>query len=230
MSCIVHIETATNVCSVALSQDGQVLMSKENFEGPNHNIVLAPYVDEAVSFADSHAIPLDAVAVSCGPGSYTGLRIGVSTAKGLCYGRDLKLLSVSTLELMCVPLLLHREDIPENAVLCPMLDARRMEVYSAIYDRALKTLKPVSADVITEDSYSEFLAKGPVVFFGNGAAKCKDTLTHPNARFIDNIHPLAKYMMPLVERSIAQDKYEDVAYFEPFYLKEFVATKPKKLF
>lgn len=230
MSCIVHIETATNVCSVALSQDGQVLMSKENFEGPNHNIVLAPYVDEAVSFADSHAIPLDAVAVSCGPGSYTGLRIGVSTAKGLCYGRDLKLLSVSTLELMCVPLLLHREDIPENAVLCPMLDARRMEVYSAIYDRALKTLKPVSADVITEDSYSEFLAKGPVVFFGNGAAKCKDTLTHPNARFIDNIHPLAKYMMPLAERSIAQDKYEDVAYFEPFYLKEFVATKPKKLF
>lgn len=230
MSCIVHIETATNVCSVALSQDGQVLMSKENFEGPNHNVVLAPYVDEAVSFADSHAIPLDAVAVSCGPGSYTGLRIGVSTAKGLCYGRDLKLLSVSTLELMCVPLLLHREDIPENAMLCPMLDARRMEVYSAIYDRALKTLKPVSADVITEDSYSEFLAKGPVVFFGNGAAKCKDTLTHPNARFIDDIHPLAKYMMPLAERSIAHDKYEDVAYFEPFYLKEFVATKPKKLF
>src|SRR5574344_282945 len=117
MSCIVHIETATNICSVALSQDGQILMSEENFNGPNHNEVLASYVEEAVSFADSHAIPVDAVAVSCGPGSYTGLRIGVSMAKGLCYGRDLKLLSVSTLELMCVPLLLHREDIPENAML-----------------------------------------------------------------------------------------------------------------
>ena len=164
MACIVHIETATDVCSVALSENGAILTSKENYDGPNHNVLLAPYVDEMVSFADSHAIPIDAVAVSCGPGSYTGLRIGVSTAKGLCYGRNLKLVSVSTLQLLCVPLLLHDNDIPEDALLCPMLDARRMEVYSAIYDRSLHTVKDISADIIDECSYKEILDKQPVAF------------------------------------------------------------------
>ncbi len=230
MACIVHIETATDICSVALSENGAILTSEENYEGPNHNIVLAPYVDKMVSFADSHAIPIDAVAVSCGPGSYTGLRIGVSTAKGLCYGRNLKLISVSTLELLCVPLLLHREDIPENALLCPMLDARRMEVYSAIYTRALKTVKEISADIIDEQSYKDYLDKQPVVFFGNGAEKIKGVINHPNAIFADNIKPLAKNMLPLAERAFLQSKWEDVAYFEPFYLKEFVATQAKKHF
>ena len=230
MACIVHIETATDVCSVALSENGAVLAFEENFDGPNHNVVLAPYVDEMVSFADSHAIPIDAVAVSCGPGSYTGLRIGVSTAKGLCYGRDLKLISVPTLELMCVPLLLRREDLQEDTLLCPMLDARRMEVYSAIYTRALKKVKDVSADIIDGESYGEYLEKHPVVFFGNGAEKCKGVINHPNAMFIDDVKPLAKYMMPLAERAYLQERWEDVAYFEPFYLKEFVATQAKKLF
>lgn len=230
MSCIVHIETATNVCSVALSEDGKVLMNKENFEGPNHNVVLAPYVDEVVSFADSHAIPIDIVAVSCGPGSYTGLRIGVSTAKGLCYGRNLKLVGISTLKLLCVPILLYHEDIPEDALLCPMLDARRMEVYSAVYNRELKIIRKISADVIDTNSYAEFLEKGPVVFFGNGAEKCKEILTHRNAIFIEDIHPLAKNMLPLAEKAIAEERWEDVAYFEPFYLKEFVATQPRKIF
>ncbi len=230
MACIVHIETATDVCSVALSENGAVLASEENYEGPNHNVVLAPYVDEMVSFADSHAIPIDAVAVSCGPGSYTGLRIGVSTAKGLSYGRDLKLISVPTLELLCVPLLLQREDLPEDALLCPMLDARRMEVYSAIYTRALETVKRVSADIIDGASYGEYLENHPVVFFGNGAEKCKGVISHPNAVFIDDVKPLAKYMMPLAERAFLQGRWEDVAYFEPFYLKEFVTTQAKKLF
>ncbi|MBP3775088.1 MAG: tRNA (adenosine(37)-N6)-threonylcarbamoyltransferase complex dimerization subunit type 1 TsaB [Bacteroidaceae bacterium] len=230
MSCIVHIETATDVCSVALSEDGKVLMSKEHREGPNHNVVLAPFVDEAVSFADSHAIPIDAVAVSCGPGSYTGLRIGVSTAKGLCYGRDLKLVSVSTLELLCVPLLLYRDDLPDEALFCPMIDARRMEVYSAIYDRALGVRKPVSADIVEENTYAEYLDEAPVVFFGNGAAKCREVIQHPNAHFLDGIVPLAKHMLPLAERAVARQQWEDVAYFEPFYLKEFVATQPRKLF
>ena len=230
MSCIVHIETATNVCSVALSEDGKVLMNKENFEGPNHNVVLAPYVDEVVSFADSHAIPIDIVAVSCGPGSYTGLRIGVSTAKGLCYGRNLKLVGISTLKLLCVPILLYHEDIPEDALLCPMLDARRMEVYSAVYNRELKIIRKISAEVIDTNSYAEFLEKGPVVFFGNGAEKCKEILTHRNAIFIEDIHPLAKNMLPLAEKAIAEERWEDVAYFEPFYLKEFVATQPRKFF
>lgn len=137
MSCILSIDTSTNVCSVAVSQDGACIFSKEDFDGPNHAVKLGVYVDEAMSFADSHAIPLDAVAVSCGPGSYTGLRIGVSMAKGICYGQNLKLISVPTLELMTVPVLL-REEVEEGALLCPMLDARRMEVYSAVYDRALQ--------------------------------------------------------------------------------------------
>ncbi len=230
MACIVHIETATDVCSVALSENGAILISEECYDGPNHNVVLAPYVDEMVSFADSHAIPIDAVAVSCGPGSYTGLRIGVSTAKGLCYGRGLKLISVPTLQLLCVPLLLHREDIPEEALLCPMLDARRMEVYSALYTHSLSTVKDVSAEIIDDKSYRDYLEKQPVVFFGNGAEKCKEVIKHPNALFIDGVKPLAKNMLPLAERAFMQSQWQDVAYFEPFYLKEFVTTQARKLF
>lgn len=227
MACIIHIETATDVCSVALSQDGKVLLSKENLDGPQHSTFLGPYIEEMVSFADSHAIPMDAVAVSQGPGSYTGLRIGVSTAKGLCYGRHLPLLAVSTLQLMCVPLLLN-EEIPEGTLLCPMIDARRMEVYSAIYTPSLQEVKTISADVITPESYADILDKQPVLFFGNGAAKCKEVITHPNARFCKDVFPLAKYMMPLAEKAFLNGKTEDVAYFEPFYLKEFIATQPKK--
>lgn len=228
MSCILHIETSTAVCSVAVSQDGTTIFSKEDFKGPSHAVVLGVYVDEALSFVDNHAIPVDAVAVSCGPGSYTGLRIGVSMAKGICYGRDIPLIGLPTLEVMAVPVLLS-EELPEDALLCPMIDARRMEVYSAIYDRALKVQKPVSADIIDENSYVSFLDKHPVYFFGNGAAKCREKLTHPNAHFIDNIHPLAKWMFPLAEKAMALNDFKDVAYFEPFYLKEFVASIPKKL-
>lgn len=142
MSCILNIETSTNVCSVAVSQDGACIFSKEDHSGPNHAVRLGTFIDEAISFADSHAIPLDAVAVSCGPGSYTGLRIGVSMAKGICYGRDIKLIAVPTLELLTVPVLLTHEPEP-GALLCPMLDARRMEVYSGIYDRSLKEVRGV---------------------------------------------------------------------------------------
>lgn len=228
MSCILHIESTTTVCSVALSQDGACLFEKANYDGPQHNTLLAPYAEEALSFADSHAIPLDAVAVSCGPGSYTGLRIGVSTAKGLCYGRNVPLIAVGTLELLCVPVLLYH-DLPEEALICPMLDARRMEVYSAIYDRALGVKRKIEATVVTPDSYTEILEQGPVYFFGNGAAKCQEVIRHPNAHFIDKIVPLAKNMIPLAEKAVAQQKYADVAYFEPFYLKQFVTTKPKNL-
>mgnify|MGYP001048947450 FL=1 len=228
MSCILHIESTTTVCSVALSQDGACLFEKANYDGPQHNTLLAPYAEEALSFADSHAIPLDAVAVSCGPGSYTGLRIGVSTAKGLCYGRNVPLIAVGTLELLCVPVLLYH-DLPEEALICPMLDARRMEVYSAVYDRALGVKRKIEATVVTPDSYIEFLEQEPVYFFGNGAAKCQEVIRHPNAHFIDKIVPLAKNMIPLAEKAVAQQKYADVAYFEPFYLKQFVTTKPKNL-
>ncbi len=229
MSCILHIETSTTACSVAVSEDGQNIFRKEELKGPSHSTLLGVFVDEALSFADSHAIPLDAVAVSCGPGSYTGLRIGVSMAKGVCYGRNLKLIGLPTLEVMCVPVLLYHDELPDDALLCPMLDARRMEVYAAIYDRALHPVRPIGADIVDEQSYAEYLERGPVYFFGNGADKCKGKLTHPNAHFIDNIHPLASMMFPLAEKAMAQGRFEDVAYFEPFYLKEFVAGKPKKL-
>lgn len=228
MSCILHIETSTEVCSVSASQDGASIFSKEDFNGPSHAVVLGVFVDEALSFIDNHAIPLDAVAVSCGPGSYTGLRIGVSMAKGICYGRNVPLIAIPTPEVMTVPVLLF-QDLPEDALLCPMIDARRMEVYAAIYDRSLKVKREIGADIIDENSYAEFLAEYPVYFFGNGAAKCREKITHPNAHFIENIHPLAKWMFPLAERAMAEKDFKDVAYFEPFYLKEFVASTPKKL-
>lgn len=228
MSCILHIETSTEVCSVSVSQDGASIFTKEDFNGPSHATVLGVYVDEALSFVDNHAIPLDAVAVSCGPGSYTGLRIGVSMAKGICYGRNIPLIGIPTPQIMCVPVLLNN-DLPDDALLCPMIDARRMEVYAAIYDRSLKTCREIGADIIDENSYKEFLDEHPVYFFGNGAAKCRDKITHPNAHFIDDVYPLAKWMFPLAEKAVAVEDYKDVAYFEPFYLKEFVASTPKKL-
>ncbi len=229
MSCILHIETSTNVCSVAVSEDGKVIFDKADRTGNNHAEALGSFVDEALSFADSHAIPVDAVAVSGGPGSYTGLRIGVSMAKGVCYALDIPLLSVPTLELMSVPVLLRHEDIEDNALLCPMIDARRMEVYAALYDRALKPVRGIQADVVDADTYRQWLDERPVYFFGNGAAKCMETINHPNAHLIEGIEPLAKWMMPLAERKMLNDQREDVAYYVPFYLKDFVAKMPKKL-
>lgn len=228
MSCILHIETSTEACSVAVSEDGLAVFSQEDLKGPSHAVQLGVFVDEALSFVDSRGMPLDAVSVSCGPGSYTGLRIGVSMAKGICYGRNLPLIALPTLEVMCVPVLLHH-DLPEDALLCPMIDARRMEVYAAVYDRALSVKREIAADIVDENSYMEFLNEHPVYFFGNGAAKCREKITHPNACFIEDIRPLGKWMFPLAEKAMVNRDFKDVAYFEPFYLKEFVASKPKKL-
>ncbi len=229
MSCILHIETSTKVCSVAVTEDGAVLFEKVDKNGPSHAVQLGVFIDEAISYIDNHGIPFDAVAVSQGPGSYTGLRIGVSMAKGICYARDLKLLAVSTLELLCVPVLLYHEDLPEDALLCPMIDARRMEVYAALYDRSLRSVRAIRADIVDETTYREFLDERPVYFFGDGAEKCRTKILHPNAHFLTDIVPLACNMGPLAEKALAVARYEDVAYFEPFYLKEFVASQPKKL-
>ena len=229
MSCILNIDTSTNVCSVAVSQDGACIFDKEDHSGPNHAERLGAFVDEALSFIDNNAIPLDAVAVSCGPGSYTGLRIGVSMAKGICYGRDVKLLAVPTLELLCVPVLLREMVTDDDALLCPMLDARRMEVYAQLFTRSLREVRPIQADVVDADTYREYLDKHPVYFFGNGAMKCKEVIDHPNAHFIEGIEALAKNMLPLAERRMAREEFEDVAYFVPFYLKDFVAKQPRKL-
>ena len=236
MACILHIETSTNICSVAVSENGQCIFEqKEEGERGAGAERLGTMVDEAMSFTDNHAIPFDAVAVSCGPGSYTGLRIGVSMAKGICYGRDLKLIAVPTLELMCVPVLLReliansQQPTAKEPLLCPMIDARRMEVYSALYDRGLKTVREVKADVVTTDTYKEWLDERPIYFFGNGAKKCMETINHPNAHFVEGIEPIAKWMQPLAEKRFLNEQFEDVAYFVPFYLKDFVAIKAKKL-
>ena len=229
MSCILNIETSTSVCSVAVSNDAECIFNKEDHSGPNHAVKLGVFVDEALSFIDNHAIPLDYVAVSSGPGSYTGLRIGVSMAKGICYARDVKLIGVPTLELLCVPVLLHHEEIEDNALLVPMLDARRMEVYAEVFDRALRPVRDIHSDIVDEETYREYLDKGPVYFFGNGAAKCMKAINHPNAHLIEDVEPLARNMYPLAAKRVAQEKFEDVAYFVPFYLKDFVAKKPKKL-
>ena len=228
MACILHIETSTDVCSVAVSENGMCIYDDEMRRPNAHASQLAPFVRDAISFADNHAICLDAVSVSMGPGSFTGLRIGVSEAKGVCFGRDLKLIAVSTLKLLCVKPLLEME-LPEDALLCPMIDARRMEVYTATFDRALREIQPIRAEIVNEKTFDSILESRPVFFLGDGASKCRDIIRSSNAYFIDGIFPQAKYMLPLAEMAMARKQFEDIAYFEPFYLKEFVAGKSKKI-
>ncbi len=229
MAVILHIEASSEICSVALSEDGQVFFERVNEEERSHAKVLAPFVEEAINMADSRSMPLTAVALSCGPGSYTSLRIASSTAKGVCYGRNIPLIALPTTAIMCVPMLLS-DELPEDALLCPMIDARRNEVYATVYDRALNIVKPTAAEIITAESFADILATRPVYFLGNGAPKCKEIITHPNAHFVDkHRNPLARNMMPLAERAAWEERFEDIAYFEPFYLKNFVATKPKDL-
>ena len=228
MSCILNIETATNVCSVAVSFDGKIIFQKENTTGPSHAALLGVFVAESLEAVRKNNHKLDAVAVSCGPGSYTGLRIGVSEAKGLCYGFGIPLIAVKSLEVMAKKVLDTQSGISEDDLLCPMIDARRMEVYAAIYNSKLDVLRDTAADIVDNDSYRNFLDKQKVVFFGNGAEKCKDVLIHDNAIFIDGIYPSAKHMIELSEKAFNNKFFVDVAYFEPFYLKDFVATTPKK--
>ncbi len=214
---------------MAVAEDNHVIFHSEDFEGPSHNTKCGTFVSEALSFAESHAIPLDAVAVSEGPGSYTGLRIGVSIAKGVAYSRNIPLITLPTLQLMTVPVLLYHEEIPEDALLVPMIDARRMEVYAAVYDRSLRVVRDVQADIVDAETYAPYLERGPVVFFGGGSTKCKEVIQHQNALFIDDIHPLARHAAPLAEQRLRRGELADTAYCEPFYLKEFQATKSKSL-
>ncbi len=192
----------------------------------NHAALLSVFIAEAMEFLKSVSKKLDAVAVSSGPGSYTGLRIGVSTAKGLCYGLDLPLIAISTLEVLTVNAL-QVVNATANALFCPMIDARRMEVYAAFYTSDGTIQREISADIIDENTYAETLENNTIYFFGNGAEKCKTTLTHPNAKFIDNRFPLAENMIALAEKAYNENKFVDVAYFEPFYLKEFYTTAAK---
>ncbi len=226
MPCILNMETATDVCSVAVSMDKKVIFGKEDTKGPSHAVLLGQFVKEAVDYLRESNIKLDAVAVSCGPGSYTGLRIGVSEAKGLCYGLGIPLIAVNTLKIMAYSML-KEGAMDKNMLLCPMIDARRMEVYDALFNNKLKELRPVSADIIDENSFSNFLKDHKIAFFGNGAEKCKAILNHSNAVFVDNIYPRASDMVDLADEAFSNKDFVDIAYFEPFYRKEFVATTPK---
>lgn len=226
MACILHIETATNVCSVAVSQNGELIFYREETEGPSHSSILGVFVDEAVKEVRSKAIQLDAVAVSCGPGSYTGLRIGVSEAKGLCFGLSVPLIAIETLKIMAYRVS-QESNLDQSVLLCPMLDARRMEVYDSIFTHDLAKVKETAADIVDESTFGELLASQKIAFFGNGADKCKEVIGDKNSLFIDDIFPRAKDMISLAEKAFADKDFVDVAYYEPFYLKEFVGTIPK---
>jgi len=231
---ILHIETATDVCAVALSRGEELLVHQESGPERSHATLLSKYIREVMERGGLRFEELDAVAVGKGPGSYTGLRIGVSTAKGLSYGRNLPLLSCSTLLTMAhaahensglkALLEAHGSDL----LLCPMLDARRMEVYSAFYTPDFKLKRDVAADIIEAASYQDLLRDHPIAFFGNGAPKCQELITHENAHFMEGVEPAARHMVNPIWERFQESLFEDVAYFEPFYLKDFVATIPRK--
>ncbi|MCT4644458.1 MAG: tRNA (adenosine(37)-N6)-threonylcarbamoyltransferase complex dimerization subunit type 1 TsaB, partial [Carboxylicivirga sp.] len=214
----------------AYSEDGKVIASKELFQVNSHASNLTVLIEELFSLDETPEMKdLDAVAVSSGPGSYTGLRIGVSTAKGICYALNKPLIAIDSMHILTQPIVENYDDNKDSSPLfCPLMDARRMEVYTAMFDKALNLKEEISAKIVDEETFSTWLTDKQVVFFGNGADKCKEVINHKNAIFVDDCHPLAKNLAPLAEKSFAQGKFEDVAYFEPFYLKDFVATTPKK--
>ena len=227
MALILNLETATKVCSVAIGKDGSLLALKEYHGEYSHAEKLTVFVEEVLQEAGLKINDLDAIAVSKGPGSYTGLRIGVSTAKGFCFALDKPLIAISTLQSMANKPALREGRGGE--LLCPMIDARRMEVYCAFYDINNSLVRAIAAEIIDEHSFEDVLQKHKVIFFGDGAEKCKAVLSkHPNAIFVDNIFPSATDMIALSESAFQNKQFEDVAYFEPYYLKDFVTTIPKK--
>lgn len=228
MPCLLHIDTSSTCCSVALSVGGgRILFAKTSSEALSHAALAGAYVGEALALPDLRGRKPDAIALSSGPGSYTGLRIGASLAKGLCFGYDIPLIGVPTLEIMASKAI-GQTPPDSGALYCAMLDARRMEAYAAIYDSTLRPVRETRADLVTADTYASFLASGRrVYFFGNGAAKCKATIRSARAVFIDGVHPSAVDMVPLAEALFQAGKFADPAYFEPLYLKEFMATTAK---
>ncbi|UKT65129.1 tRNA (adenosine(37)-N6)-threonylcarbamoyltransferase complex dimerization subunit type 1 TsaB [Pedobacter mucosus] len=225
MAKILQIETATQVCSVALSIDGKTISFKEELGQNLHASNLTLFIDEVIKSNHLNYKDLDAIAISKGPGSYTGLRIGVSTAKGLCYALEIPLIAIETLEMMAAGFLIENPDF--QGLICPMIDARRMEVYTALFDANLNIIQPTSAKIIDENSFSEILKFNLAAFIGDGAAKCAEILNNKNSIFDNANYNSTKYMSVLSNAAFVNKKFEDVAYFEPFYLKDFVVTQPK---
>lgn len=224
MSLILNIETSTKNCSISISRNFDIIQSKSLLsEKHSHSEILTLFIQDIFKESDLILKDLDAIAVSKGPGSYTGLRIGVSTAKGLCYSLGVPLISVSTLQAMSLGISnnnLHYD------LYCPMIDARRMEVFSAFYDAENQQIREVRADIIDENSYVSFLNK-KILFFGDGSEKCKEVLIRENSHFLDNIFPNANDMVEISYQKYLQEDFENIAYFEPFYLKDFVVGEKK---
>lgn len=228
MATILNIETSTDVCSVALTSEGQVLDHRENYEGQTHATLLSQYVKDMLDYAHSREMKLDAVAVSIGPGSYTGLRIGLSEAKGLAFGLDVPLIGVNTLQLLTVSAMFNHFIDEERLLYVPMIDARRMEVYTAAYSSALEAVLEPQAMILDEQSFKTLLDDGyTLVMMGNGSDKAQELFAQQRVRFISGIKPVAVDMLALAEKAFREQQFIDVAYSTPLYLKEFQATKPK---
>ena len=228
MANILNIETSTEVCSVALTSDGMVLEHREDYEGRNHALLLSGFIEEMMQYATPRGVKIDAVAVSIGPGSYTGLRIGLSEAKGLCFGLDVPLIGIDTLKILVVATMFGNY-IDENSYYVPMIDARRMEVFAGVYDSALQEVMPARPVILTPDSFSEYLGQGrKLVFVGNGAEKAANLIKHHDVVYIPGVKPAAVDMLALSEMAFRKGDFIDIAYSTPNYLKEFQATTPKK--
>jgi tRNA threonylcarbamoyladenosine biosynthesis protein TsaB len=226
MGLILTIETATEICSVALALNGNIISIRENEKGNSHSANVAVFIDEVLKESGKLPSDIEAVAISKGPGSYTGLRIGVSSAKGLCYALNIPLIAIDTLKSMSVGFL-QMSKIEKNSLLCPMIDARRMEVYSAFYYSDLNVFRDVKAEIVDEATYADYLNEYKIYFFGNGAVKCREVIgNYENAIIVEDILLSAKNMVKLAEEKFINNEFENTAYFEPFYLKDFIAAKP----
>jgi tRNA threonylcarbamoyladenosine biosynthesis protein TsaB len=220
---ILSIDTSTKVCSVALHHNHTLIASSEVLVERSHSRIITILIDNILKATSLKYADLNAIAVSKGPGSYTGLRIGVSSAKGLCYGLSIPLIGVNTLEAMAFEI--NRSNVT-SALVCPMIDARRMEVYCAVFDSYNKLMQPTQAKVLDESSFSDLLEKEKMIFFGDGSLKAKPLFNKfDNALFIDDVFPSAKNIGYLACQSLVAQSFEDVIYFEPFYLKDFISTK-----
>lgn len=236
MDRILNIETSTGVCSVAVSEGGRILSCKESPGERSHSAMLTLLIEEAMKEASTGFDQLSAVAVSRGPGSYTGLRIGVSVSKGICYASSTPLIAIDTLRIMNLMAAASSVSSPqaglkagpgtERLIFCPMIDARRMEVYMALFDSGGNQVSKITAEIIDENTFSKLGENRSVLFFGDGAEKCRNLLESANATYLPGIYPSAKYMTTLSHEALRRGNFEDTAYFEPFYLKDFIATKP----
>ena len=227
MSTILNIETSGKTCSVALTREGVLEFDLENSDGMKHAELLAPFVKRAMEEVKRKEWKLDAVAVSIGPGSYTGLRIGLSLAKGLAFSLGVPLIGVSTLKILAVKAMFRNFNFTGEEILAPMIDARRMEVFTGAYDFALNALEGPAPMILDENSYASLLAEREVWFMGDGSEKAKEVIKSPNAHWIDGLNPMAKDMLALSEKAFREGDFLDIAYSVPEYLKEYQTTTPK---